>query len=348
MVRKPTPRRLTGEVKVAISIRMLAGGFYRDLVPLFGPSTAHLYTVFDNFIVQILETFHFPLVPWLRERNWTALQNLASLFAEKTDGVFYGPFGALDGLAVCIRSPTLTDVPDPGNYFCRKGFYALNVQAICDKRLRFLWIFPSSKGSTHDATAFRHSRLMDLLKELSPELAARGLFMSVDSAYQLTPFLQCPYGQALLQEDMNGMRDAFNFYLSSCRIYIECAFGELVMCWGIFWRTLRFDLKKCMKTINVAMLLQNFIIEHRKERSSDIEYFSNFNVASDEQSQALVTDMTGEAPEPLVTDNNEPRVCGRRTQEDNELEAEGFKLREFLTVNLAVNGMERPMQHDMQ
>jgi len=105
---------------------MLAGGSYLDLVPLFGPSTAHLYTVFDGFIEQILGTFHFPLVPWLRERNWGALKNLASLFAEKTDGVFYGPFGALDGLAVRIRSPTLKEIPDPGNYYCRKGFYALN------------------------------------------------------------------------------------------------------------------------------------------------------------------------------------------------------------------------------
>jgi hypothetical protein len=32
----------------------------------------------------------------------------------------------LDGLAVKIRCPTLSDlISDPGNYYCRKGFYAL-------------------------------------------------------------------------------------------------------------------------------------------------------------------------------------------------------------------------------
>jgi Plant transposon protein len=50
------------------------------------------------------------------------------------------------------------------------------------------------------------------------------------------------------------------------RIYIECAFGELVMRWGIFWRTLMFELpKKTTKIIQVCMLLHNFIIDHDRE-----------------------------------------------------------------------------------
>ena len=160
---------IAGKLKIAVSIRLLAGGSYLDLVPLFGVSSSHLYNIFEQFLQWIISTLEFPLVAWLRQGNWTAIQALADAFAEKSDGIFYGPFGALDGLAVRIRGPSIKVVPDPGNYYCRKGFYALNVQAICDRWKRFLWVYPSNKGSTHDSAAFGGSRLLELLNELSEE-----------------------------------------------------------------------------------------------------------------------------------------------------------------------------------
>jgi len=57
---------------------------------------------------------------------------MAATFAEQSNGIFDGVFGSIDGLTVRIKSPSLSEVPDPGNYYCWKGFYALNVQAICD------------------------------------------------------------------------------------------------------------------------------------------------------------------------------------------------------------------------
>jgi hypothetical protein len=74
---------IAGEIKVAISIRMLAGGSYLDLVPLFDVSKSHLYNIFDTFIAWVLKTLEFPLVKWLRESNWDALTKLANIFAEK-------------------------------------------------------------------------------------------------------------------------------------------------------------------------------------------------------------------------------------------------------------------------
>ena len=114
------PRLISGEVKVAVCIRMLAGGSYLDLVPLFNVSTCHLYRIFDTFLDWILATMEFPLVQWLRTRNWKAIKALANHFAEKGNGVFYCPFGAIDGLALCIKSPTLKEVAHPDNYYCRK------------------------------------------------------------------------------------------------------------------------------------------------------------------------------------------------------------------------------------
>jgi uncharacterized membrane protein YkgB len=77
------------------------------------------------------DTFDFPLHGWLENEDWGSLQRVSALFAAAYGGAFLGCIGALDGLlAVKIRCPTLSDlISDPGNYYCLKGFYALNVQA---------------------------------------------------------------------------------------------------------------------------------------------------------------------------------------------------------------------------
>ena len=63
-----------GEIKVAISIRILAGGSYLDLVPLFDVCVSRIYVIFDKVLDSwVLKTFQFPLVQYLQEENWTAL-----------------------------------------------------------------------------------------------------------------------------------------------------------------------------------------------------------------------------------------------------------------------------------
>ena len=74
-------------------------------------------------------------------------------------------------------------IQDPGNYFCRKGFYAHNVQAICDKRRRVIWTSTGHKGSTHDSTAFMETQLFELLEENADWLEDKGYFIVGDSAY---------------------------------------------------------------------------------------------------------------------------------------------------------------------
>lgn len=101
---------------------------------------------------------------------------------------------------------------------CQKGFYALNVQAVGDMKKRFLWSYPSNKGSTQDSTAFSGSRLCELLKELSGELSRRGLFIAGDSAYPISPFIITPYKVLEMGNDPCQHKDSFNFHLSSCRI----------------------------------------------------------------------------------------------------------------------------------
>jgi hypothetical protein len=80
---------ICGEVKIATCLRMIAGGSYLDLVPVFGLlSKSDLYQVFDDFLDWILMTFDFPLAKWLREDQWQELEKRADNFAERSKGVF--------------------------------------------------------------------------------------------------------------------------------------------------------------------------------------------------------------------------------------------------------------------
>ena len=61
-------------------------------------------------------------------------------------------------------------------------------------------------------------------------LYIHGLFILGDSTYSLELYLLPPY----LQPTPKSAEDAFNFYHSSARITVECTFGEIDLCWGIF------------------------------------------------------------------------------------------------------------------
>ena len=62
-----------------------------------------------------------------------------------------------------IKCPSLSEVKNHGKYFSRKGFNALNIQAIVDRDKRILWRFIGAKGSSHDSAVFKDSALHKFL-----------------------------------------------------------------------------------------------------------------------------------------------------------------------------------------
>ena len=109
----------------------------------------------------------FPLAQWLKDENWEALERVSDGF-----DIFKRVFGTLDGLALKIRCPTISEIlTNPGNCYCRKGFYALNAQVICDKFRLILWVSTGHKGSTRDSTAFLGTELYQTLHQLSTSMS---------------------------------------------------------------------------------------------------------------------------------------------------------------------------------
>ena len=103
-------------------------------------------------------------------------------------------------------------------YFSRKGSYAINVQVIVDMRKQVLWRHIGEMGSSHDSPIFHESKLGRYMEGNVDELKQKGIFLVGDSAYSLRSYLMTPYNNP----GVKTAKDNFNFYLSSCRIYVEC------------------------------------------------------------------------------------------------------------------------------
>jgi hypothetical protein len=124
------------------------------------------------------------------------------------------------------------------------------------------------------------------------------------------------------------------------------------MRFGLFWRTLKFNLTTAGDIINAACLLHNLIIEEREinnanSHDSDSEVFRTFSTSTinllDRPSIPGIT--RTEFPNAMVSDNNEPNPGGRPTFDGTVSKADGEKLRDILSLSLSMNDKKRPHQN---
>ena len=127
-----------------------------------------------------------------------------------------------------------------------------------DKKKRVLFRSIESRGTEHVSTTFKRTGLYQwLINNNWCELRRRGYYFIGNSVYLLRSLLITPYDNA-----MHGTaEDNFNFFHSSSRIVVECAFGKINLPWGILWRPLHFTLDLNCKGIDVCRCLHNFIVD---------------------------------------------------------------------------------------
>jgi len=165
-------------------------------------------------------------------------------------------WSALDEIAVKIKEPQAWEVPNSSTYFNRKGWFAINTQAMCDSRYRFTFVSCLSAGSTHESTAYSITSLARLLeKQMGCWL--QGVWVAADD------FNNCM--NRLLTNwpgrNLSVAEECFNYRQSSSRIFIEQDFGILVARWGILWRPLSFTLGQKAKIVVVCCKLRNLITD---------------------------------------------------------------------------------------
>ena len=131
-----------------------------------------------------------------------------------------------------------------------------------DHDKKVLWASFNNRSSSHDSSVFRDTKLYETLKAKSDDLFLKKYFILGDSAYAIESFIIPPYDSP----SKCTPEDDFNFYHSSARITVECAFGEIDLRWGIFWKRLNYNIENSSIINEGAMWLHNFLVDYQESR----------------------------------------------------------------------------------
>ncbi|KAL7549984.1 hypothetical protein ACHAWF_013242 [Thalassiosira exigua] len=154
----------------------------------------------------------------------------------------------------------------------RKDKYGLNMQAICDHRLRFIWYEMAWPAATSDYMAFCTSALYFALEANdTTKKILKGFTFVGDNAYVKKMYMAVPF-----KGIRSGSEDAYNFYLSQLRITIERAFGVLVHRWAILRAPLTIPIEKVAPMMESLIRLHNFCIN---EGEAEVRTLQTKNVA---------------------------------------------------------------------
>ena len=164
--------------KLSMTIRWLAGGSYLDISMSHGVAPQTFYFCVNQILLILNSSLKLRFPVSDREQ----LTKISENFEKNGRNPLKRCVGALDGIAIRIAEPGRGTVPNPSTYYNRKGFFSLNVQAMCDSEYRFLYLSSVTPGSTHDSTAFSMSSLCRTLAKESNRLL-KDFWIAADSAY---------------------------------------------------------------------------------------------------------------------------------------------------------------------
>lgn len=248
-------------VRLAVTLRFLAGASYIDMCMLFGLSfKGTLFHRRCGVIWPTIEALN-NILPLQFDTSAENLKKTAEEFASYSYYRMNGCVMAIDGIVIHTRRPRVTEVNNVIQFRNRKCCWGLVVLAGCDARCRFTMFKADMSGGTNDCVAYSCSHLSEFIHRglLPKEYYVIGDEGFVNSEQFLTPF-----SQSMIRNTphLANARDSFNFHLSSMRQCIERAFGQYVKRWGIFWRPLSCAFRRWPLVCLIAAKLHNFCIDY--------------------------------------------------------------------------------------
>ena len=172
--------------------------------------------------------------------------------------------GAIDGCHIPISAPALNHT----DYYNRKGWYSMVVQAIVDHDYIFRDICVGWPGSVHDARIFANSLIYKRITE--DHILSDGECRTIhgceipiniigDSAYPIQPWLMKPFGDG---PSLSPREKCFNYRLSRARIVVENAFGRLKARWRHMMKKNDTSIKHIPTVISACCILHNMCELH--------------------------------------------------------------------------------------
>ncbi|XP_052415715.1 uncharacterized protein zgc:113227 isoform X1 [Carassius gibelio] len=266
--RKNTNFRLCLPVKKRIAIalwKLATGNEYRSVSQLFGVGVSTVFNCvqdFCNAVIKVLLPVHIKFPDSKR------LKEMADVFENRWN--LPQCVGAIDGSHIPIIAPEKY----PRDYFNRKGWHSIVMQAVVDGNGLFWDLCVGHPGSVHDARVLRESYLWKMLNDGHPLKQSKahisgcdvGYYLIGDSAYPLQNWLMKPF------PDTGGLtpqQQRFNIRLSSARSVVDSSFGRLKARWKCLLKRNDCKLELIKKMVLTCCVLHN-ICEERDPFSEDI------------------------------------------------------------------------------
>lgn len=157
--------------------------------------------------------------------------------------------GAIDCTHVRIQSPGGDDAEVYRN---RKQYFSINVQAVCNSKLKLMNLVARWPGSVHDATIFINSQLhRDFESNLYPNCLILG-----DSGYACSNYLLTP-----LLHPINEGEQLYNESHIRTRNCIERCFGVIKRRFPILAYGCRLNINTVLTVIVASCVLHNMALE---------------------------------------------------------------------------------------
>ncbi|XP_067653981.1 putative nuclease HARBI1 [Haliotis asinina] len=238
---------ISAECQVLLTLRYLGkGGFLSEIGDLHGLDKSTVSRSLHNTasaFCTILNNVHFP---W-RPKDQMAVKD----GFHKVCGL-PKVLGATDGTLIPIKRPPIAE---EAGFICRKGYHAVNVQAICDSSLRFTNVVVKWLGSTHDSLIWSNCKIASKMEEHVPDGWLLG-----DSGYACRPWLLTPF-----TEPKTHPQERYNTAHIRTRNTTERAFGVLKARFRCLHKSsgcLWFSPERCTVIIMACFKLHNYCINN--------------------------------------------------------------------------------------
>ena len=215
------------ETRVAIALWRLGTNVeYRTISHLFGVGISTACVIVHEVYRAIVDVL---LKRYIRIPTGPQAMDIVRGFEHQWG--FPQCFGAIDGSHI----PIIALKDSHADYYNRKGFYSIVLQALVDHQYRFLNVYTGWPGSVHDARVLLNSKVYARGEAgtLMPShvWTLGGVPVPVviigDPAYPLLPWLMKAYPGTGLSDKQKK----YNRRLSRARVVVECAFGRLKGRW---------------------------------------------------------------------------------------------------------------------
>jgi hypothetical protein len=266
---RSNPYLIKTEIRLSIALRYFAGASPYDLIVTHGVSMTSIFFSIWGVVDCVNKCPYFDIV----FPDYKTQEEIAKGFQKRSGANFSRVIGAIDGILIWILKPLLQECYFANcgetSFNCsRKDKYGLNMQAICDDELRFIFIDLSWPGATADYMAWVTSWLcldIELCQDTELPRIKKGFTLVGDNAYVKTQYMSVP-----IKGTKTDNEDSYNFYQSQLRITIERSFGVLVHRWSILRGPLTIPLFKVVPLVQTLCKLHNFCINERLARNENL------------------------------------------------------------------------------